>query len=93
MRHKDQESGKPVQRLCSEIQLFDLCDLEKCTHKNGRFCTNTDFLARFESIAEDDLRDPQQFGTEDMEGECDDAEDDGFSLDAYGEEEDDWEGE
>ncbi|GFE61172.1 hypothetical protein [Geobacter sp. AOG2] len=44
----------PVQRLCNEIQLFDLCDLERCNYKNGRFCTNGELLVRFDRISEKD---------------------------------------
>lgn len=40
------------QRLCSEIQLFDLCELESCRYKDGRFCTDTALLARFEAISD-----------------------------------------
>ena len=47
---------KPVQRLCNEIQLFDLCELNSCDYKEGRFCANQDLLSRFENIAEDDTR-------------------------------------
>lgn len=35
------------QRLCSEIQLFDLCDLVSCHYKNERFCSNSALLERF----------------------------------------------
>ena len=78
-----EKAAKPVQRLCNEIQLFDLCDLEKCGHKKGLFCTSTDLLNRFEAIAEEDER-PAAKGF--ISGEPDDAEgsdDDGFddSLD------------
>ncbi len=51
---EEQETDKPVQRLCSEIQLFDLCDLERCSHKEGRYCANGEMLARFERISEKD---------------------------------------
>ncbi len=44
------------QRLCSEIQLFDLCDLDKCSFKEGRYCTHADLLARFEALAEPEER-------------------------------------
>jgi hypothetical protein len=37
------------QRLCSEIQLFDLCELEQCNFKEGRFCTDPELLAKFEA--------------------------------------------
>jgi hypothetical protein len=43
-----------AQRLCSEIQLFDLCDLDSCRFKQSRFCTNEELLAKFESITEED---------------------------------------
>lgn len=46
----------PVQRLCNEIQLFDLCELEKCGHKKGLYCTSTELLSRFEAIAEEEER-------------------------------------
>lgn len=48
------KSNAAVQRLCSEIQLFDLCDLFGCNFKKGRFCTNEDLLKKFESIKEKD---------------------------------------
>lgn len=47
---------KPVQRLCNEIQLFDLCDLENCRHKVGLYCTDEELLNRFEAIAEEEQR-------------------------------------
>ncbi len=47
---------QPVQRLCNEIQLFDLCELEKCGHKKGLYCTSTELLNRFEAIAEEEER-------------------------------------
>ena len=46
----------PVQRLCNEIQLFDLCELEKCGHKQGLYCTSPELLSRFEAIAEEEER-------------------------------------
>ena len=48
------ESTASVQRLCSEIQLFDLCDLDGCHLRKGRFCSNEDLLKKFESIKEED---------------------------------------
>jgi len=48
----------PVQRLCNEIQLFDLCELEKCAYKQGLYCTSPELLNRFEAIAEEDERLP-----------------------------------
>ena len=67
---------KQVQRLCSEIQLFDLCDLDTCCQKDGRFCTNVEVLGRFEAIKEEDERSPEQYLTEEVE------EDDGEELGA-----------
>ena len=43
-------------RLCSEIQLFDLCELERCTFKDDRFCTDPEMLVRFEAEAEPEER-------------------------------------
>lgn len=69
------------QRLCSEIQLFDLCDLDSCTHKSGRFCTDLALLGRFEKIAEKELRITESCSSEDI----DDSELDGLDSD-YSEE-------
>lgn len=86
------EESTMQRRLCSEIQLFDLCDKEQdvCGHRDGRYCTKGDIIARFEAISEDDDRSPEQF----MADELDDAEDAGdlgydeaFGVDEYGEEE------
>ena len=49
-----EEPAPPAQRLCSEIQLFDLCDLDSCSFKSDRYCTNDDLLVKFESIKEED---------------------------------------
>jgi len=55
---KDEAQKKSsVQRLCSEIQLFDLCDLNGCHLRKGRFCSNEELLKRFESIKEDETPD------------------------------------
>ena len=78
-------------RLCSEIQLFDLCDKDVCGHKDGRYCTKGDILSRFEAIMdEDDRRSPEQFMADELdevEGEDDMAYDEAFGVDEYGEEE------
>lgn len=77
------KEDKPVQdRLCSEIQLFDLCDLDSCDYKSGRFCRNDALLDRFEAIREEDDRpavvydenedDDEDF---DVDDEYDDSED------------------
>lgn len=74
------EPLKPVERLCSEIQLFDLCDLEKCSFKNGKFCTNADLLEKFEQISEEDetrVRVPRDLESDDEEdADLDDLYDD-----------------
>jgi len=48
------ETVNPVRRLCSEIQLFDLCELDRCSFKEDRFCTNQELLEKFERIADVD---------------------------------------
>ena len=76
------KSGKLPSRLCSEIQLFDLCDLETCLQKNGRFCTDTELLCQFEKVAENELRIPERGFSE----ELDDADmDDEFGSGGDGE--------
>lgn len=86
---------KPVQRLCNEIQLFDLCDLGTCNYKEGRFCTNQELIERFESIAEDDARQADRY--QDAESDYvdeDDESDFGDGLDIDGiDDEDGWEDE
>jgi len=74
---------QPTKRLCSEIQLFDLCDLDTCTCKDGRFCTNPEILQRFEAIKEEDER--PQYLPDELEGEEDEElDEDVEDLDAYG---------
>ena len=87
---------KPAQRLCSEIQLFDLCDLEVCIYKEGRFCRKEELLSRFEHIADEDVCQPvRRLSHVSMEDE--DADEMGFGEatidenDEYEEREDDWE--
>lgn len=71
---------QPARRLCSEIQLFDLCDLDACSHRQERFCTNSELLSKFEQIAEEDISSPtKQFLAEELEESEDDDE-----LLAYG---------
>ena len=75
-----------AQRLCSEIQLFDLCDLDSCRFKQSRFCTNEALLAKFESIKEDDEQNSLVYEDEDIdddtESESDyDDFDDSFDAD------------
>jgi hypothetical protein len=84
-----EKASQPTQRLCNEIQLFDLCDLEKCGHKQGPYCTSSDLLNRFEAIAEEDERPPS---ADFISDELDDAEatddeyDDSFDDDQFGDE-------
>lgn len=80
------------QRLCSEIQLFDLCERDVCSHKDGRYCTKGDILARFEAILDEEERSPEQFMADeldDVEGADDLGYDDAYGVDEYGEEEED----
>jgi hypothetical protein len=78
-------------RLCSEIQLFDLCAKDVCGHKDGRYCTKGDILTKFEAILdEDDRRSPEQFMADeldDVEGGDDLGYDEAFGADEYGDEE------
>ena len=81
---------KPAQRLCNEIQLFDLCDLEKCGHKKGLYCTNDELLNRFEAIAEEDERPAASSyiceENDDAEVSDDGEYEDSFDDDEYGDE-------
>ena len=74
-------------RLCSEIQLFDLCEEEACDHKTGKFCNKGELLTRFETIlAKEDERSPEQYLAEELdevEGEGDLAYDEAFAVDEY----------
>lgn len=74
MIDSEQITESQPQRLCSEIQLFDLCDLGICRYKTGRFCSNTDLLSRFEKIAEEELRVQERYiSEEDEDNEGDDG--------------------
>lgn len=78
-----EETKKP--RLCSEIQLFDLCSLDVCGHKDGRYCTKGEILAKFEAIED---RSPEQYMAEELdevEGAGDLGYDEAFDVDEYGE--------
>lgn len=85
------EGSAKQKRLCSEIQLFDLCDkgtTDVCGHLDGRYCTKGDILTRFEAIADDD-QSPEQYFAEELdetEGADDLGYDDAFGVDEYGEE-------
>ena len=69
------------QRLCNEIQLFDLCDLASCRFKSGRYCTETVLLASFEKIAEKEQRAPERTISEDSDDEDVDDSVDGYDED------------
>lgn len=69
MTEEKPQPATPVDRLCSEIQLFDLCDLAKCGHKNARFCTNELLLRKFEAIKEEDDRQTLLYDEDELEDE------------------------
>jgi hypothetical protein len=76
----------PVQRLCNEIQLFDLCDLTACSFKDGKFCTNLELLSSFERISDAEVLRAEAFISEALdEGEegCDEEYDDAFDDDEF----------
>ncbi|MCE1226467.1 MAG: hypothetical protein LWW87_08280 [Geobacteraceae bacterium] len=87
-------------RLCSEIQLFDLCELEKCHFKDDRFCTDPEMLARFEAAADPEDRPKWNLGKDDdqdeddlfdsEEFEDDDAESDDFDGGDHSEQDEEW---
>ena len=77
------EKEQRPRRLCSEIQLFDLCNQETCCKKDGRFCTNEEVLERFEAIKEEDERSPEQYLDEEL---YEDDEGDGLEDAPYDEE-------
>ncbi len=56
MAREERQPGsiQQAQRLCTEIQLFDLCEQTQCNYKVGRFCTKPELLTRFEHIADED---------------------------------------
>ncbi len=64
------EESKP-KRLCSEIQLFDLCSRETCKCRDGRYCTDSEMLAKFEAISEEDEQERDRFLAADEEADFD----------------------
>lgn len=72
-----------TKRLCTEIQLFDLCSKDKCTSKDGRFCGNAEMLAKFEAISEEDEKDLNQF-IADEEDELESSEYDEYDDERFG---------
>jgi hypothetical protein len=83
---KPEEKVTPADRLCSEIQLFDLCDLDSCRHKRERFCTNEELLTKFEAIKEEDDRNDLIYDDEELE-DGDDLDYDDFDGEDYEEDE------
>ena len=69
MQDSDQAPDILPKRLCSEIQLFDLCDLDSCATKSGRFCTDTILLGRFEKVAEKELISSERYISEEIDDE------------------------
>jgi len=59
-------------RLCSEIQLFDLCEKTKCDKKDGRFCTDDIMVAKFEAISQEDDFPPDRYDGEEPQGDEED---------------------
>jgi hypothetical protein len=78
------EETKP-RRLCSEIQLFDLCSLENCKCRDGRYCGDESIIAKFETISEDEMDYSDQFLIDELEDleDSDDAEYDEDSNQAF----------
>lgn len=81
-----EKPDQPARRLCTEIQLFDLCDLDSCSHQRGRFCTNEELLTKFESIREEEDEAKLVYSDDDNEDGQDEYEDD---FDDFDYEEDD----
>lgn len=67
MTEEQEQPGTAVDRLCSEIQLFDLCDLDRCGYKKDRFCSNQLLLDKFEAIREEDDRQMLLYDDDDLE--------------------------
>jgi hypothetical protein len=78
-------------RLCSEIQLFDLCEKTKCGKKDGRFCTDESMLNKFEAINQDEDFPPEQYLADEQEEDVEGIEDEAFlgDGDRFDDDEDD----
>ncbi len=85
------EKEKP-QRLCSEIQLFDLCSKETCSKKKGRYCTDEALLDKFEAISHEEDFSSDQYLAEEPEDDGDEEEYPGFADD-YDDDEEEYEDE
>ncbi|MCL2761025.1 MAG: hypothetical protein FWD70_05195 [Desulfuromonadales bacterium] len=72
MTEETSETKPAEKRLCTEIQLFDLCSLDVCSYRDGKFCTNSNLLAKFENIVEEDDK-PVELYMEENPGETEEA--------------------
>lgn len=90
LEHTELNPDSFPHRLCSEIQLFDLCDLVSCRFKNGHFCSNATLLERFEKIADEEFSSPERYVDEELGDDLEtDGEDDDCGV--YDEDrDDDW---
>jgi hypothetical protein len=84
MTGEKEQPGTPIDRLCSEIQLFELCDLDKCDYKKERFCKNEQLLKEFEAIKEEDDRQVLLYDDDDLEDD-DESDFNGFDEEYEGE--------
>jgi hypothetical protein len=84
MSDSEQKPDTLPQRLCNEIQLFDLCDLDSCNNRSGLFCTDPVLLGRFEKIAEEEVKVPERCISEEID-EADDGDvyDDEFAMENF----------
>lgn len=100
--NNDDQTPAP-RRLCSEIQLFDLCELTRCDFKDGKFCTEPNLLRKFEAISDDEeerrsparrsgAADDDEEAWEDDHGDGNDEDDGDYSVfdDEDGEEREAW---
>jgi hypothetical protein len=69
-------------RLCSEIQLFDLCSKNECECKDGRYCLNKDILVKFETISEEDIDYSEQFVIDELD-DFEDSDAEEYEEDSY----------
>ena len=56
--------------------------MDTCTCKDGRYCTNSDMLAKFEAISEDDEKDRGRYDSGEGE-DFEDSEYDEYDKDRY----------
>lgn len=83
-----EEETKP-RRLCSEIQLFDLCAKGDCEYRDGRYCCNEDVLTKFETINEEDIGGLGEYLIDELE-DSEDSDDAGYGEDSYDDLDDDY---